>query len=191
MFIIRWCVVLLLLSARSAGAAMETLNISTTIEAPTCELSVKNGGNGGQIDLGEVDIRDFKNTDIIKNGGKGFTLLLSNCKGAGWGTLRPTLKITGDQENIGSGLFRTEAKSESKNIGILLKYGNLTGTGFSGKVDSVPFYWDIANGISDASNRVPDSQELDFWVALARDGNFSNIRSGTAAADIHFSFEWH
>lgn len=191
MFLVRWAFIFLVFSIRSVGAAIETLNISATIEAPTCELSVKSGINGGQIDLGDVDITELKQTDVAKKSGKGFVLFLNNCKGAGWGALRPTLKITGNRDGIGSGLFRTGSKSEAQNIGVLLKYGSTTGTGFSGKVDSVPYYWDLAAGLSDASNQVPDAQELEFWVALARSGDFSATRAGTVAADINFSFEWH
>ncbi|EGE2291768.1 type 1 fimbrial protein [Escherichia coli] len=191
MFLVRWAFIFLMFSVRNTGAATEPLNISAIIEAPTCELSVKSGASGGQIDLGDVDITELQWTDIAKNAGKDFVLFLNNCKGAGWGGLRPTLKITGNQDDIGSGLFRTGAKSDAKNIGVLLNYGSKAGTGLSGKVDSVPFHWDFAAGLSDDSNRVPDAQELNFWVTLARSGNFSSIRPGTVAADLNFSFEWH
>lgn len=167
-------------------AATETLNLSATIEAPTCDLNVV-GGSNGIVDLGEVEITDFEKKNILTQHGKAFVLQLTNCKGAGWGNLKPTLKINGDQEDVtGNGIFRTASQSSSKNIGILLKYG-ASDYSQANELTNVPFYWEIGK----YSDKVPNEQSYSFWLGLSRVGDYSQTRAGTVSANINFSFEWH
>lgn len=176
----------LLLIYSSAYAYTETLNISATIEAPTCELNVV-GESSGIINLGDVDIIDFESEQILTHKGKTLVLKLSNCKGAGWGGLKPTLKISGVQEGVsGNGVFRSSSRSTSQNIGVLLKY-DATDYFQSKELGGNPFYWEL----SQDSGRVPDEQLYSFWLGLTRVADYALIRAGTVGAEFKFSFEWH
>lgn len=176
---------LLYLFISTAEAAVETLNISATIERPTCDLDVA-GGSGNVVDLGDIDITNFENAQTLANQGRSFSLLLRNCKGAGWENFKPTLIIDGTQENItGNGVFRKSAQSTSQNVGILLKYGAMDFNQAS-ELTSNPFNWVLSQDSDDA----PSDGQYDFWVGLTRVSDYAQVRAGTVSADIIFLFEW-
>lgn len=176
---------LLYLFISTAEAAVETLNISATIERPTCDLDVV-GGSGNVIDLGDFDITNFEKTQTLTKQGQSFSLQLRNCKGAGWEDFKPTLIINGTQENIiGNGVFRKSTQSTSQNIGILLKYGAKDFSQAS-ELTSIPFAWVLSKDSGD----VPSDGQYDFWVGLTRVSDYAQVRAGTVSADIVFLFEW-
>lgn len=169
-------------------ASVVAVSLTTEDKAVTNgELINVGGGSNGIVDLGEVEITDFEKKNILTQQGKAFVLQLTNCKGAGWGNLKPTLKINGDQEDVtGNGIFRTASQSSSKNIGILLKYG-ASDYSQANELTNVPFYWEIGK----YSDKVPNTQSYSFWLGLSRVGDYSQTRAGTVSANINFSFEWH
>lgn len=177
--------VALLLCCFSALSATETLNISATIEAPTCEVSVQ-GAHNGVIALGTVDITELENSEEARSSRTQFQLNIHNCKGVGWGNLLPVLKISGDQDDAWYS-FRTNAQSTATHVGIRLR--TTSDAGESDLITSVPYYYNL--DYSSQTKKEPTDQTVSFIASIGREGQYSQIRSGTVSANVTFLFEWH
>ncbi len=182
-------------------SANDTIMLTATFQAGTCDVSVPPA-----LDLGEVDVTPILNQQWLATGKTPLTLALTDCYATGLpedGQV-PTITMSGDykEEDIvsasqglilqdpssttkmfGISLFKTEAGVDASDTQDILKVTSMAGGTNAGYL-----------GLDD----IPDNGDQVTLFAAVTCGNTSNCattnpraKAGTVSATATFNFEYH